>query len=558
MERVFRYCIGMLQTLILVGFGISQIGCSKARFTQDKVALESASSGSEAAQQTGEGCYKEEFKTEPSPAKPVDVLFVLQTSSSINDIRQTIINGINGFVNNLPAGSDFNIAVMLSHGSTSDSSGRLFKAGAEPIVLKSSQLTNAQIEAALDAKLNNAPADAPSGGGEEGMFSLFNGITTPALLTESQSAGFFRSNAALSVVFIGDRRDICANVPPGVPAETDPVKIDARIRDCEGLTAAGLLNRLNLLKAGQTLKVSGIIYADSPAPAGKEIGYGYTDVISLNGGDAIDIANDNITAGLQPIIALGGQTSTQNEFTLAHPNADPNTIKVTVNGQPATFTYDGVKVTVTSPVPGGSTVIIEYCVNAFVGACKVFENVNDGATPTPSTQDLELVNRSGVSTAGAVRNLLVKNVSGGFTVDSAMAVSSMSSASGSAYLKVSGDIGSISNMSGTTRIDKAGNVGPAFNISGLFQLNALSLISFTNASGDACLKVKTIGKVQSTSGSKVIIADQVDEISALSGEVHVYGAVINTVTNTSGRICLHNGAKVLNYSNVSGFIGECQ
>lgn len=422
-------------------------------------------------------------------------------------------------------------------------------------------MTNTQIQNYLDTKLTQTVMDVQSGGGEEGMYSLFHAITTPALLAEAQSVDFFRANAALSVVFIGDRRDICAAVPAGVPPETDPFKIDARIRDCEGLTAAGLNNRLVLLKGSQTLQVNGIIYADAPAPVGKEIGYGYIDVINLNGGSAIDIANDNITMGLNPVIALGSQAAVQTEFPLSRSDVDPSTIKVMVNGQPATFTYDGSKVTVTSPVPAGATVSIYYCLkkgeNPYTGICSVFENINDAATPEMSTEDLEIKNKAGFQTVGAVRNLLIQNVAGGFSVQSAMSISSLSSAAGASYVKVSGDIGNISNMAGPIRIDKAGNVTSASGLAGLFQLNALSLGSFTNTAGDACLKVKKITKIHSTAGRKVIIADQVDELSAQAGEVHIYGAVVKSVTNMAGRICLHNGAQVQFYSNVAGFIGEC-
>src|SRR5207253_9162883 len=103
-------------------------------------------------------------------------LFVVQTSDSIVPERAAIVAGIEGFIQSLPAGADFNIAVMLSHGSTSAHSGTLFQVATEPVVLKSSELTNAQIQTYLNTKLTNVIADPDSGGGEEGMFSLFNGI----------------------------------------------------------------------------------------------------------------------------------------------------------------------------------------------------------------------------------------------------------------------------------------------------------------------------------------------------------------------------------------------
>lgn len=318
--------------------------------------------------ETSTGCFSESFQTTAS-SSPVDLLIVLQTSSSINDVKPGIVSGLRSFISSLPTTSDFNIGVMLSHGSTSALSGALYQAGSEPLVLKSSQLTKTQLQDDLEQKLNNVTQDVDSGGGEEGLFSLFHGITTANLLAASKSAGMFRSNAALGVIFIGDRRDICAAIPTGVADETDPVKIAARYRDCEGLTAAGLTYQLKLVKGTEPLIVDGIIYDRAPVPAGKEIGYGYTDMVRLNSGVAIDIAQDSITNGLNSVRALGGATVAQNVFQLSHSGIDPASVRVTVNGVAASFTVSGSKVTMTSAIPSSSVVVISYCLQAPKDVC---------------------------------------------------------------------------------------------------------------------------------------------------------------------------------------------
>lgn len=380
MEGLLKKSYGMIQALVLVGLGFNMIGCAKGGSDSSaaQVVVDEASVNGTVTQTTkvsakvrakceqkSDKCFEETYTEASNPTGKVDVLFVLQTSDSIAPQRAQIASEIQAFVQTLPPTADFNIAVMLSHGSTSSWSGRLYRVSDEPIVLKSSELSNTDIQNYLVTKLTQVVVDPDSGGGEEGMFSLFNGITTPSLLAESQSDGFFRADAALGVVFIADRRDICAVVPAGVPAETDPVKIDARIRDCEGLTAAGLTSRLTNLKGSQDLTVSGILYVDEPVPAGKEVGYGYTDVIALNNGVAIDIAHDDISDGLASIAELAGQGSQiQTEFVLTHDNVDASTVKVTVNGVAATFTFDGNKVTITSDIPAGATIVIDYCLKA--------------------------------------------------------------------------------------------------------------------------------------------------------------------------------------------------
>jgi hypothetical protein len=372
---------GFLNVFMIIGFSLGMIGCAKGGSDTANAAtqvVDEASVGGivsetktvsnrikHTCKQKSEKCFTDTYTVASNPTGKVDVLFVVQTSDSIADERSYIASQIEAFVQTLPPTADFNIAVMLSHGSTSNWSGRLYRVNSEPIVLKSKELSNTDIQTFLAQKLTQVVTDPDSGGGEEGLFSLFNGITTPSLLAESQSLGFFRADAALGIVFIADRRDICAVVPAGVPPETDPVKIEARIRDCEGLTAAGLTSRLHALKGTQDLQVSGIIYVDQPVPAGKEVGYGYTDMIALSPGVAIDIAHDNIPDGLASIAELAGQgSSIQTQFELTHDNVDPKTVKVTVNGVAATFTIEGNVVTITSNIPAGATIVIDYCLKA--------------------------------------------------------------------------------------------------------------------------------------------------------------------------------------------------
>jgi len=311
-------------------------------------------------------CYTDNYTSGSSPTGKADILFVVQTSDSIAPQRAKISSEIQDFVRTLPATADYNIAVMLSHGSTSSLSGRLYRVNSEPVVLKTREMSKSNIQAYLAMKLDQIMTDPASGGGEEGMFSLFNGITTSTSLAESQSYGFFRPEAALGVVFVSDRRDICAMVPAGVPAETNPVKIDARIRDCEGLTAAGLTSRLKTLKGNQAMEVSGIIYASAPVPAGKEIGYGITEMIARSPGLAIDIKNNDISDGLAPLAHLAGGdgSDVQTQFVLTHGKVKKKSVSVRVDGQLADFQVDGQVVTVTSPISSGANVQIDYCLKS--------------------------------------------------------------------------------------------------------------------------------------------------------------------------------------------------
>lgn len=349
LSKTFRFSFLIIASVVSTGF------------------LSTASAASKKAHScvsTSNDCYKESFRIPIGSQKPTDVLFVVDTSSSMSDEMPKVRSAISQFVGSLSPTADVNMAVMLAHGSTSTYSGALFKATSEPATLKSRVLNPIQMETFLRHKLNSLPQDADAGGGEEGMYSLFNGITSPALLAASQADGFFRPNADLTVIFVADQRDICAITPAGVPPETDPGKLAARIRDCEGLTAQGLSSRLRSLKGAQALKVTGIIYAQTPPSSvdGNEIGYGYTDMTAINQSTPIDFDRSDIANSLKRL--LSGGSVGQAEFTLTHSGVDSSTVRVLVDGVEVPFVLSGTKVILQQAAPAGATVVVHYCVES--------------------------------------------------------------------------------------------------------------------------------------------------------------------------------------------------
>ncbi len=273
--------------------------------------------------------------------------------------------------------------------------GKLYANPGEPVVLKGSDFrSTSALTAVLERKLTKMPIDKPSDGGELGIYSLNLAIQEP-LLSKNRLQGFFREDAALAVIFISDENDICSrdvNYPAGVkPNNLDPdrytgtynnvkpedwgLQTDAEVKnpeivanrfyckDAQGHptvtdeTVYTKLREMMAIKGSATkearpLLISGVLYTDpstvpTTPPAGepfpqyfveKEVGYGYVDMIKLNGGQAADIGKANYDEGLSAIgkqAAVKLQVKTQ--FQLKDGvSVDPNSICVVVNGREAT------------------------------------------------------------------------------------------------------------------------------------------------------------------------------------------------------------------------------
>src|SRR5690606_32134463 len=83
-------------------------------------------------------CFNERFiQPEAQTSRKIDILFVTDTSGSLDDERAAVADGIDAFVEALPAEVDYQIGVMLAHGSTSQYAGKLYHARNQPSVLKS-------------------------------------------------------------------------------------------------------------------------------------------------------------------------------------------------------------------------------------------------------------------------------------------------------------------------------------------------------------------------------------------------------------------------------------
>ena len=275
--------------------------------------------------------------------KKIDILFMVDSSGSLNAERESIGDGVDAFIAELPEDVDFNIGVMVGHiGSRTGSLVRTYSN--RPFVLKSSELSLLEIRTILRTRMRYVPGETLSDGGEAGLYSL-NQALNAERLTDSQNKGFFREEAALAVVFVADENDICARYPEGVEPVEDPdnKEIPAFENYCQDVTAESVYQKLKAHQGERPLLVSGIIYnEESVFPQGgeNEIGYGYTDIIEMGNGISIDLSGGRLHQGLSEIGSLATKKlQLVTEFKLTETDVLAESIQVEVDGQDVPFNY---------------------------------------------------------------------------------------------------------------------------------------------------------------------------------------------------------------------------
>ncbi len=271
-------------------------------------------------------CKSDRFIQEDAElSRKIDLLFVTDTSASLSAERRDIARGIDSFMAALPENSDLRISVMLAHSSRSAWSGALFRTQHVGPVLNTLNQPLGQIRSGLETLLTSGPSDWYGDGGEELLYSFQKGMS-PAALTVGRAQGFFRTDAALAVIFITDENDICASYPVGVTrvGDRDGLELPAFQRDCAGVSPESVIARLQELQGTRPSFVGAIAYVDEarvPVGAENEVGYGILETVATARGEIIDLGGserDRFARGLEKIGGLvSRQVSLKTEFVLS-------------------------------------------------------------------------------------------------------------------------------------------------------------------------------------------------------------------------------------------------
>lgn len=287
---------------------------------------------------------------------------------SLDQERSKIASQIQAFVKELPQKVDYRIAIMPGHGSLGKYAGRLFQYAKEPIVLDSAKMSIDQISQSLSNSLNHLPGDSGSDGGEEGLYSLAQGFSGKSL-SNIQKQGFLRSDAALAVVFISDENDICYRYPEDAVGVLDPDHREgpAFERDCANVTPERVLALVKNHMGRRPLLINGIVYTNPdtvPHSGENEIGHGYLDLISLNHGVAVDLAQTDFHQGLSAIGQLASQRLTLiSRFPMeVSNNIDPKSLRVRIDGQPVAAQIEGNEIVLGDDLGEAKSIIeAQYC-----------------------------------------------------------------------------------------------------------------------------------------------------------------------------------------------------
>lgn len=363
-----------LNTLMILTAFVTLQSCGKSRLSFENLDPSATVTGT--GDPTGDKltCIKEHYyQPNKELTKKLDLLFVTDTSGSLNTERSAVATGIGNFISQLSSSADYQIAVTLAHGPRSSRFGQLYKAGTEPTVLRSKELSITDIRTHLLKKLTSIQTDNDTDGGEAGLLSLNKALESTRLEEIRVQQDFFRKDAALAIVFISDENDICAVYPTGVTRAYDPdgKELPAFNNHCQNkVDAKSVYDRLLAVQGVSPLLVSAIIYTDRatmPRSGENEIGYGYTDIVKLANGATVDMAANNIPAGLADIgKAAALKMILRTDYTLSYLNIDEKTISAEVDSVKVPFSFDGVSNLLrllTTAGKSDSKVVLSYCLN---------------------------------------------------------------------------------------------------------------------------------------------------------------------------------------------------
>ena len=261
----------------------------------------------------------------------LDIVFVWDTSGTMRDNTEPFGDAVDEFLSQLDTSYDFRISLLVGYGAFSPNISDFGRLTArlvnnpdegEPYVLDSLTMSIEDMKSHMRKKLkyihelthSTYHDEAYANGGEALMFSLYHSIQG-RFLTDNQNHGFYREDAALSVIFLSDENDICSRYPghfPNHQFENKPNRDDNEdeeaLRFCEGITTDNVLTALKNFKGDNPITVSGLLSgSDNPGYQKIIADHGAGSVLTVEGNN-YDETLPEITETIKEEIPQGGGT----------------------------------------------------------------------------------------------------------------------------------------------------------------------------------------------------------------------------------------------------------
>lgn len=325
-------------------------------------------------------CTVDKFKQDQTTGggiKKLDVLFVMDHSGSMADDWERVANNLQEMVKELPADLNIRYAVLLSD--VGNMAGRLYAPAGYKVVLDNQKMKTQEISNNLHKMfVEGMKVGDPTG--EAAFYSLHKAATANAV--DNQRLGFFRADAALSVIFASDEQEAGFPFPnpqaPGLPQRCDTdyeESIKKTYYDKQGVNLDVAFNAVKKLKGDMPLVTHAFVNitkedlfkrnSKNASCLYDSLGYGYFEMVAKTQGVLFSI-QANRAEGM----ARCGQVTRErlqivHDFKLSKPaeKVDPVTIIAGVDGALAVHSYKAVEnmVHLDNAGVGGSVVEIRHC-----------------------------------------------------------------------------------------------------------------------------------------------------------------------------------------------------
>ncbi len=326
-------------------------------------------------------CTIDKFKqnSQQEQVKKVDILFVMDHSGSMRDDWERVANNIRHMVKELPADLDIHYSVLL--GSASSHKGKLFAGQGVPVVISNKSNSVNKVASYLQRTFaHGMQVNDSVAYGEAPFLSLYHAVTTHA--QANQKLGFFRPDAALSVIFMSDEHEVGFPFPdpqaPGLPPRCDAALEDAVKRehyDKAGINLDLVFNATKALKGDMPILTSSFVNLTKDDLFRRNsknakclydtLGYGYFEMVAKTKGVLFSIQADKAEGMSRCGKVLRERLALMKEFPLSKPadKVDPATIIAAVDGSKVSHEYRVANNVVFIENSGvyGSQIEIQHC-----------------------------------------------------------------------------------------------------------------------------------------------------------------------------------------------------